>query len=267
MISFLILTYSPGVLLQIEGYCIESGAKMKAETTNNYCRLHEYQKRNLLLTFSMEINSRVEFVQHFYGPSFPHSFITRWATDVLYLMFIEINLVLNHCKENTWNLHYRAISVQIVSMKHKIIVKQRRNGQRQSEGPLGSERVQRDRETDRRRERRIVMTKWLVSIVSVREGGRGHGNTLSPFQYHHRTPVKLTATKRWMDLIDPFFSPAKSSRSLIVLEPSRQLLCVTIVLLFCFRRTKRCCLITLLTRPINFESNRSAGNSTTTASI
>jgi len=99
---------------------------------------------------------------------------------------------------------------------------------------------------------------------------RGHGNTLSPFQYHHRTPAKLTTAKRWMDLIDPFFLPAKSSRSLIVLKPSRQLLVrpkslelfvvsekflfyffffvnsVTIVLLFCFHNTTSCCRITCL---------------------
>jgi len=36
-------------------------------------------------------------------------------------------------------------------MKHKIVVKQRRNGERQSEGPMGSERVQ-EREIDRQTE-------------------------------------------------------------------------------------------------------------------
>lgn len=78
--------------------------------------------------------------------------------------------------------------------------------------------------------------------TSGREGG--DGNTLSPVQYHHRTPAKLTKTKRWMDLIDPFFLPATSSRSLIVLKPSRQLvrpksleLFVVSEFLFLFRQT------------------------------
>lgn len=58
---------------------------MKAETINNYCRLHEYQKRNSLLTFSVEINSPFEF------SVFYNIFTTRlFFPDGIYMCHIII---------------------------------------------------------------------------------------------------------------------------------------------------------------------------------